>query len=134
MTRPITSHDSHFETSQFYGDPNACDPAAQSCKSRGTSAPAASAGPTEPEPRAVTLETIYVVGDAGAEKLFNDYCAAEKLASVVACGKAVTSAVSATSSAMVPLFFAAGLANTIFEGFGCGKELAALNDCETEPR
>jgi hypothetical protein len=134
MTRPITSHDSHFDTSQFYGDSNSCDPAAQSCKSSRTAAPAASPGPIVPEPRAVTLETNYVVGEAGADKLFNDYCAAEKIASVLACGKAVTSAVSATSSAMVPVLFAAGLANTVFEGVACGKELVALYDCETEPR
>ena len=130
MTTPISGTSPRFDTSQFYTDPNACDPAAQSCPS---TAPAAASSLAVP-PRVITLEPVYVEGETGAQKLFDDYCAAEKLSATVACGKAAIASVGAASTAPVPVLFAGALVGAVFEGVSCGKELASVYNCELEAR
>jgi hypothetical protein len=125
MTKPISNDNFRSDPSLFYADPDACNADVQSCQR-----------PANPStaPREVTLEPVYVTGEAGAQKLVDQYCETEKSAAIDACLKAGAVAVCAVPTAAYPPVFAAALLEVYLEGKACGKELALLHDCETEAR
>jgi hypothetical protein len=124
MSNPISSDRHSSDRSQFYSDPEACDPSRQSCVSSASVSADSARG-------LITLDPVYVTGDPGARQLVEDFCAAEKSAALDACAKACGTAVAAGATAAVPLALAATTVITFYEGKECGKELARVYDCET---
>lgn len=133
MTKPISSDNLRFDTSQFqsqaYADQNSCKPAAQSCTNEPRGAPLSAA---QLPVGVIDLEPVYVVGDAGVQKLVEGYCAAEKVLAAEACAKAAATGVATGYTAAVVPVFVAGLVSTYLDAKACGRELAGVYNCETE--
>ena len=127
MTHPIFNGGSRSDTSQFYSDPSACDPAAQSCKNAPTAGARASEGEA---PHVITLQPVYVEGDAGARSLVERHCAEQWKNAALACGAALGTAAGAVGTAAVPPLFVASLVGTVSAGATCGESLAALDACD----
>ena len=132
MTTRVSAERSSDSTF-FYGQADGCDATQMSC---GDSVGVGSSSAPAP-PRTITLEPVYVEGDAGTQKLVESYyaqrgpsCAEQAKTAALACAKAVGAGVAAGVSAAVPPAFAITLGRTFLDGVSCGAELRALYDCE----
>ena len=97
--------------------------------------PPVSAPSTQPSAQTITLDPVLVEGDLGAQALIKQYdqaqrdpnCEAERASAGVICQNSVISALAAASTG--PWL---GGALAFSTGVVCGKELAALYDCERQ--
>lgn len=130
MTTPVFNERSS-DSSLFYDPADNCDPTNMSCGgSVGTSS-------TPAAPPAITLDPVYVTGDAGAQKLVEAYyvqtgpsCAEQAKTAALVCAKAIGAGVGTGLAAALPPAFAVMLGRTFLDGVSCGSELRALYDCE----
>lgn len=132
MTTPITSARPSSDSSQLMSEPGACDSSRTSCASAGEAANIA------PPPAVIGLESVYVTGDAGARKLVEQYeqsraapdCGRLQSSAALSCGAAVAATLTGIAGAVTVVGAVGGAASAIVAGAVCGKDLAAVNDCE----
>lgn len=130
MPAPISGNSRSSEPALYSAESSACDPSVASC-----------ALPEKPVTRAsVTLEPVEITGDLGTQHLIEQYdrsrgtpdCSAERDLAYLACANAASTALGAVAAAGTGIGLVAGVAMTVVQGVVCGKELAALNQCENQ--
>lgn len=111
----------------YTAESGTCDPTIASCALPEKLAPS------------VNLEPIEVTGEIGTRHLVERYdqsrmpnCSAEIGSTVLACASAGATALGAVAAAGTGIGLIAGVALTLVQGVNCGKELAALKQCETQ--
>jgi len=123
MPDPISNNPAPFDPSLLYEH---CD------SSRATCAPAP---PSPPATRSVTIEPVYVMGDAGpgAQELVRRQsvpsCSPELASSFVSCPLIAGGVLTTIAASPSLIGGAAGLVGTFGLSVQCGKDVASYVDC-----
>ena len=129
MTTPISNSSSVYDPSTHVSRLDECDSSNSSCAVSGAAA--------EPAQRhVVTLEPVYVHGDASTQQLVEQYdqkrsssCFREGLSAAATCGGAAAATVGTAAAVVTVVLGAAGVAMSFAAGVTCGKDLRAWSDC-----